>query len=80
MIIKAKNLSRTYPTKIPTLALRGVDFSIKQGEFVAIMGRSGCGKSTLLHQLGLIDDPTTGELFIDGTDVLKLSESEINII
>ncbi|MCK5044375.1 ABC transporter ATP-binding protein [Candidatus Parcubacteria bacterium] len=76
MIIKAKNLTRTYPTKIPCLALKGVDFSIKQGEFTAIMGRSGCGKSTLLHQLGLLDIPTTGELFIDETNILKLSEAE----
>ncbi len=76
MIIQVKNLSRTYPTKIPCLALKGVDFSIKQGEFAEIMGRSGCGKSTLLHQLGLLDIPTTGELFIDGINVLKLSEAE----
>ncbi len=76
MIIQVKNLSRTYPTKIPTLALKGVDFSIKQGEFAAIMGRSGCGKSTLLHQLGLLDVPTTGELFVDGINVLKLSEAK----
>ena len=49
---------------------------ISKGEFVAIMGRSGSGKSTLLHLLGLIDNPSEGDIIIDGTDVLKLSEKE----
>ena len=53
-----------------------MDMSIKQGEFVAIMGRSGAGKSTVLHLLGLLDRPTSGEIYIDDVDVLKLTKNE----
>ena len=53
-----------------------MDMFIKQGEFVAIMGRSGAGKSTALHLLGLLDMPTSGEIFIDDVDVLKLNRAE----
>ena len=75
-IIKVENLTRTYVGKVPTLALKGVSFDIKSGEFVAIMGRSGSGKSTLLHQLSLIDTPTAGNITIDGVNVIGLSEFE----
>jgi putative ABC transport system ATP-binding protein len=75
-MIKVENLARTYPGKVPTLALRGVSFEIAASEFVAIMGRSGSGKSTLLHQLGLIDTPTAGSFTIDNTDAIKLSDAE----
>lgn len=74
--IRVKNLEKTYPGKVPTHALRGVSFEIKEGEFVAIMGKSGSGKSTLLHQLGLLDSPTNGEIVIDEVDVSKLSDHE----
>ena len=59
-----------------THALRGVDIAIHDGEFVAIMGRSGSGKSTLLHLLGLLDVPTSGEIYIDNVNVLKLSDRD----
>jgi putative ABC transport system ATP-binding protein len=59
-----------------THALKGVDLTIRKGEFVAIMGRSGSGKSTLLHLLGLLDKPTRGEICVDDIDVLKLSDKE----
>src|SRR4030042_2014975 len=59
-----------------THALKGVDLTIRKGEFVAIMGRSGSGKSTLLHLLGLLDKPSSGEIYVDDIDVLKLSEKE----
>lgn len=75
-MIKVVNLNKTYSGKIPTVALKGVSFEVKKGEFIAVMGRSGSGKSTLLHQLGLIDTPTEGQIFIDNTDIIKLSDSE----
>ncbi|MCL5438688.1 MAG: ABC transporter ATP-binding protein [Patescibacteria group bacterium] len=74
-IIKVENLKKIYPGRVPTPALKGVSFDVKAGEFIAIMGRSGSGKSTLLHQLGLIDTPTEGQILINDTDVLKLSDS-----
>lgn len=75
-MIKVVNLTKIYPGKIPTQALRGVSFNIKKGEFVAVMGRSGSGKSTLLHQLGLLDTPTEGQIQIDEADVMKFSDSD----
>jgi putative ABC transport system ATP-binding protein len=76
MIIKVKNLKKTYEGKVPTHALKNINFSVNKGEFVALMGRSGSGKSTLLHQLGLLDMPTTGEIIMDGIDLVKFSEKE----
>ncbi len=75
-MIKAENLAKTYPGKVPTPALRGVTFDIAAGEFVIVAGRSGSGKSTLLHQLGLIDTPTGGKLLVDGTDVVALADAQ----
>ena len=63
-IIKIENLKRTYGTKVLTHALKGVSFEVSEGDFIIIMGKSGSGKSTLLHQLGLLDTPTSGEIFI----------------
>jgi len=76
VLIDAKNLERIYFNGvIKTYALRNISLQIKEGEFVAIMGPSGSGKSTLLHQLGLLDIPTNGNIFIDGEDVVNLSDS-----
>lgn len=76
MIIEVKNLKKTYGGRVPTYALKNINFSIKKGEFVALMGRSGSGKSTLLHQLGLLDVPTAGEIIMDGTNLVLFSEKE----
>ena len=76
MIIEVKNLVKTYEGAVPTHALKNVNFGIKKGEFVALMGRSGSGKSTLLHQLGLLDVPTKGEIIMDGGNLMALSEDQ----
>jgi putative ABC transport system ATP-binding protein len=76
-IITAKNLHRTFGKEpLITHVLRGVDISVEPGEFVAIMGKSGAGKSTFMYQLSVLDTPTSGELIVDGTDVMALSEKE----
>jgi putative ABC transport system ATP-binding protein len=76
-IITAKGIEKTfYSGKIVTPVLKGIDLEIKEGEFVAIMGRSGAGKSTLMYQLSLLDEPTAGEINVDGTDVIALKNQE----
>lgn len=76
-MISVRNLHKIYGRGQGAVhALKGIELDIKPGEFVAIMGRSGSGKSTLLRIMGLLDLPTKGELYIDGVDMLKLSESE----
>lgn len=76
MIIEVKNLKKTYEGKVPTHALKNINFGIEKGEFVALMGRSGSGKSTLLHQIGLLDTPTEGEIIMDGNNLVSLSPNE----
>ncbi len=77
-MIEIKNITKTYNTGgEPFQALKGVSFTIKDGEFVAIMGPSGSGKSTLMHILGALDNPTSGEYFLDGRDVSKLTDDEL---
>ena len=74
MIIEIKNLTKTFTNgKLETRVLKGIDLSVRTGEFVAIMGKSGAGKSTLMYQMSLLDEPTTGEILVEGVDVLKLS-------
>lgn len=76
-MIKVSNLQKVYGKgDTVTHALRGVSLEINSGEFVAIMGRSGSGKSTLLHLLGLLDSPTSGEIYINEKNVLKLSSEQ----
>lgn len=76
-MIEAKNIIKTYKDgENETKVLKGVDFVAKEKDFVAIMGRSGAGKSTLLYQMSMLDEPTAGEIFINGKNVLKLSQQE----
>jgi len=76
-IIEAKGIKRAFKNgEVITEVLKGIDFSVKEGEFVSIMGRSGAGKSTLMYQLSLLDEPTAGSISVDGVDVLKLSNKE----
>jgi len=59
-------------------ALKNIDLEIKQGEFTSIIGPSGSGKSTLMHIIGLLDQPTSGSIFIEGKDVSKLNDDELS--
>jgi putative ABC transport system ATP-binding protein len=80
-VIEVHHLSKRYQTgEVITEALSDISFSIKQGEFVAIMGPSGSGKSTLMHILGALDLPTNGEYILDGLNVEKLSEDDLSEI
>ena len=76
-MLKVTNLSKIFSTEeVQTLALDGVSFEIKDGEFVAIMGPSGCGKSTLMNILGLLDNPTEGSYTLFGQEMANLKEKE----
>ena len=76
-MIKVDNLSKSFRTEeVETIALDNVSLSVDDGEFVAIMGPSGCGKSTLLNILGLLDNPTDGQYWLDGQEVGKLKEKD----
>ena len=80
-MIKIDNLKKVFRTEeVETLALQGVSFEVKDGEFVAIMGPSGCGKSTLLNILGLLDSPSSGSYQLDGIEVGDLKEKDRNKI
>lgn len=77
IVLRASNLSMIYHAgKVAVHALNGIDLSVSEGEFVAIMGPSGCGKSTLLHLLGGLQHPTSGDIFIDGINIVKLKDRE----
>jgi putative ABC transport system ATP-binding protein len=77
-MIEIKDITKTYKTgDVEFQALKGISFTIKDGEFVAIMGPSGSGKSTLMHILGALDNPTSGTYFLDNKDVSTLSDDEL---
>lgn len=76
-MIRTQNLSKVFSTgDVDTIALKNVNVSVSNGEFVAVMGPSGCGKSTLLNVLGLIDNPTGGEYYFLGEEVSKFNEKK----
>lgn len=75
-MIKTVNLTKVFRTEsVETTALNGINLEINQGEFVAVMGPSGCGKSTLLNLLGLLDNPTSGELWFLEEEVSRYTEN-----
>ena len=79
-ILKIENLSKVYGKgETAVKALDDVSFSVKKGEFVAIIGSSGSGKSTLLHLIGGVDRPSSGKVLVDNTDIYQLNETQLAI-
>ncbi|MDH6371546.1 putative ABC transport system ATP-binding protein [Paenibacillus sp. PastF-3] len=79
-ILKTVNLCKTYGSAEAKVdAIKNVNFSAQKGEFVAIVGASGSGKSTLMHLLGGVDQPSSGQVIIDGTDLYTKSEAELAV-
>ena len=79
-ILKVENLCKRYGEKdTEVVALDNVSFTVEKGEFVAIIGAAGSGKSTLLHLIGGVDRPTSGKVFIDGTDIYELNADKLAI-
>lgn len=77
MILNVQNLTKVYGSDQRQVnALNGISFSVKKGEFVAIVGTSGSGKSTLLHILGGVEPPTSGSVIVDNVDIGSISEKE----
>ncbi|KKT14617.1 MAG: ABC transporter ATP-binding permease protein [Parcubacteria group bacterium GW2011_GWD1_44_9] len=76
-LIQVKNLTKTFiDGEKETRVLKNIDFSAEQGEWISIMGRSGAGKSTLMYQMSLLDDPTSGEVYLFGRDTHNMSANE----
>lgn len=79
-ILRVENLTKVYGSgNNKVVALDNVSFSVEKGEFVSIVGASGSGKSTLLHLLGGVDRPTSGNVFINDTDIFKMNDDELAI-
>src|SRR5690625_4380169 len=76
-MLQVKQLSKVYEGKVPYRALTDINLTIDQGEFVGIMGPSGSGKTTLLNIIATIDEPTTGEIFIEGKNPHQLNKNKL---
>lgn len=76
-VIETKQLVKTFRDgEAETKVLKGIDFTAREGEWLAVMGRSGAGKSTLLYQMSLLDDPTSGEVWVDGHETHRMRPEE----
>lgn len=80
IILSVRNLKKYYQMGENTVkALNGIDLEVQKGEFLAIVGTSGSGKSTLLNMLGGLDNPTSGEVIVDGQDISRMTRDELTI-
>jgi putative ABC transport system ATP-binding protein len=80
-VISVRDLTKTYQVGEHSVhALRSISLDIEPGEFVAVIGPSGSGKSTLMHILGCLDQPTSGQYFLAGKDVSRLSDDEVSLV
>jgi len=78
LVVKAENLTKTYQMgEVEVQALRGAALEVRAGELLAIMGPSGSGKSTLMNILGCLDQPTSGQYYLEGVDVAKLDDNKL---
>ena len=79
-VLEVDAVTKVYPSEPPVKALRGVSFSVEEGELVGIVGPSGSGKTTLLHLMGTLDRPTTGAIRITGLDAAQMSDRELSAL
>ena len=79
-VLELEDVTKVYGEAPPVSALRGVSFSVRRGELVAIVGPSGSGKSTLLHIVGTLERPTSGVVRIGGVDAAGLSDRELSLL
>lgn len=78
VLIEVQNLGKFYETgELKTVVLKNINFTIKRGEFISIMGPSGSGKSTLMHILGMLDRPSSGHFYFNGEDVSSFTDEQL---